>query len=163
MDKHVEKIIDLVIENEGGAKVTNDPLDAGGRTQYGIAEKFHPEAWADGKVTHDEARQIYFDKYVKGPGFDQITDQRIMMQMVDFGVNSGPFVATQKLQSVLGVKVDGKLGPATLKALQDSDQRVVNNSLVAERVKLLCKICVNKPSQLRFLNGWVNRALEFLV
>jgi len=67
MDPRIEVIIDQEIEIEGGSKVSKDPHDKGGRTQYGIAEKFNPEAWKDGVVTHDEAKKIFEAKYVKGP------------------------------------------------------------------------------------------------
>lgn len=162
MNKDTSDIIDKIIVAEGGSRETNDPTDRGGRTKYGIAEKANPEAWADGNVTLDEARAIYFKKYVVQPGFDKIEDPTLQHQLVDFGVNSGPFIAVQKLQSVLGVAVDGKLGPKTLEALASKDAKTVNNQLAASRMKLLCQICVKRPSQLGFLNGWADRALSFL-
>ena len=62
MPNDIDKIIDDVLEREGGAAVTNLPEDRGGRTQYGISERFHKDAWADGKVTKAEARTIYEQK-----------------------------------------------------------------------------------------------------
>lgn len=167
MDPKLTTVIDAVILAEVGNKpdggFTNDPLDKGGRTAYGISEKANPEAWADGKVTEDEARAVYFKKYVEGPGFDKIPYTKLQHQLIDFGVNSGPFVAIQRLQEALGVVADGKIGPATLAALEKAKPEAVNNEVVALRVKLFCKICVKNPTQLKFLNGWVNRAFEFLV
>lgn len=156
----VNKIINDIIRREGG--YVNNPNDKGGRTNFGIAERSHPEAWADDKITEDEAREIYLRKYVIGPGFDRVGDPHLMAQLVDFGVNSGPTIAIQKLQGILGVKVDGVLGPKTIAALSERDVREVNNQLVAERVKMIGRICVKSPSQLAFLNGWLNRAFEFL-
>lgn len=156
----ITKIIDDILRREGG--FVNNSADKGGRTDFGISEHAHPEAWRDGKVTEDEARDIYFNKYVKGPGFDRIADPHLMAQLVDFGVNSGPAIAIQKLQGILGVKVDGVLGPKTLAALSERDVREVNNLLVGERMKMICRICVKNPSQLAFLNGWANRCFEFL-
>lgn len=157
----VQTIISEVMAREGAP--TNDPLDTGGRTKYGISETSNPEAWADGDVTSDEARTLYLKKYVEGPGFSKVSHPGIMAQLVDFGVNSGPGIAIRELQRILKVPDDGVLGPATLKAVQQADPRALNNALVAARVKLLCKICVKTPSQLKFLSGWVNRALEFLL
>lgn len=156
----VDKIIDDILAREGG--LVNHKDDRGGRTNYGIAERSHPEAWADGVVTEAEAREIYLKKYVHGPNFHRIPDPHLMAQLVDFGVNSGPSIAIQKLQAVLGVKVDGILGEKTLDALSKRDVREVSNKLVAERVKMIGRICVKNPSQLAFLNGWLNRAFEFL-
>lgn len=155
-------IIGDVIKREGGNKATNDPNDAGGRTQYGISERSHPEAWTDGKVTEQEARAIYEAKYIKAPGFDRIPPSRLQEQLIDFGVHSGAAIAIQKLQALVGASVDGVLGPRTLESLNGHDLRVVNNQLVAERVKMLGRIVAKSPSQLKYLNGWLTRALEFL-
>ena len=157
---NIDAIIDHIIALEGG--YVDNLADKGGRTNYGIAEKSNPEAWVDGKVTEDEARAIYMKKYVIGPGFDRVGDSNLMGQLVDFGVNSGPTVAISKLQGILKVKVDGQLGPKTIDALTQHDARVVGNLLVAERVKMIGRICVANRSQIAFLNGWLNRALEFL-
>jgi lysozyme family protein len=156
----VDQIIDDVIRREGG--YSNNPADRGGRTKYGITERDHPDLWADGDVTLDEARSRFYSRYVITPGFDKISDPHLMAQLVDFGVNSGPFIAIQKLQIVLGTKSDGVLGPKTIAALSHRDSREVGNLLVGERVKMLGRICVRDKSQITFLNGWLNRATEFL-
>jgi lysozyme family protein len=163
MDTKINELIDAIIKAEGGDTFTNDPKDGGGRTQYGIAEASNPEAWADGKVTLEEAKDIYFKKYVEGPGFSKVKDQRLQHQLVDFGVNSGPSVSIRCLQEVLGVDADGKLGNKTLEALDRVDNRAINNELAKKRALTLAKICVKNPTQLRFLVGWLNRALEFMV
>ncbi len=156
-----KEIIDNVIKIETD-KETNDPNDHGGRTKYGISEKSNPGAWADGKVTEDEARAIYEAKYVKAPGFDKIKDSKLKAQLVDFGVNSGPYVAIKKLQEVVGAKQDGVLGPATLEALDVMHADDVNNCLVALRVKMIGQLVSKNPSQLKFINGWLDRAVQFL-
>lgn len=156
----ISEIIDKEIKIEGG--VSNDPTDAGGRTAYGISEKANPQAWAHGTPTEAEARAIYEQKYVRGPGFNKITDSQLQFQLIDYGVNSGPAIAIQKLQAILGVKADGIIGPHTLEALQLSEIRSTNNALVAARVEMIGKIVTSNPSQLKYLNGWLNRALQFL-
>jgi len=158
--RNINQIIDDILKREGG--LTNNPADKGGRTNFGIAERSHPDAWADGKVTEDEARAIYLRKYVQGPGFDRIPDHLLMAHLVDFGVNSGPSIAIQRLQGVLGVTVDGVLGPQTLDALSKRDVREINNLLVGERIKMIGRIVLRDKSQLAFLNGWLNRCCEFL-
>lgn len=161
----VKAIIDDVLKREGGAKVTNDPTDRGGRTQYGIAERSNPKAWADGVVTEAEAREIYERKYVIYPGFDKITAShaRLQHQLIDFGVNSGSLLAIEKLQAILGVKVDGKLGPKTLEAIIASDPKELNNKLVAERARMIGRIVSKNPSQCKFISGWLTRVLDFLI
>lgn len=155
-----ESIITDILRREGDA--TNDPLDAGGRTKFGISERSNPGAWADGDVTEDEARAIYRNKYITGPGFDRISDHHLRAQLVDFAVNSGPAVAIMKLQEILEVPADGVLGPATLNRLVQEHPEFVSNALVSKRILMICRIVKKNPSQLKFLEGWVTRALEFL-
>ena len=155
-----DEIVTEVIRKEGAA--TNDPHDGGGRTQFGISERANPEAWADGKVTEEEARAIYTRKYVNGPGFQHIKDDQLRAHLVDFGVNSGPAIAIQKLQEILAIDVDGILGPQTFAALDQYRADDVNNQLVAARVRMICKIVQKYPSQLKFLSGWISRSLDFL-
>ena len=156
-----DEIIADVIERES-EKETNDPDDKGGRTKYGISEKANPEAWADGQVTKDEAQAIYARKYITGPGFDKVVDFHLRAQLVDFGVNSGPAVAIMKLQEILRVDVDGVIGPQTLTKLATVHPEAVSNGLVAARIRMICRIVKRDPSQLKYLAGWIDRALEFL-
>jgi lysozyme family protein len=160
----VDKLIDDIISKEGGAKATNDPADHGGRTQFGISEKSFPEAWADGKVTEQEAREIYLTKFVIGPGFSKIPPSHSKVQsiLVDWGVNSGPAIAIQNLQRLLVVTVDGVFGPGTLAALVAADPSILSAKLVRERVKMIARVVQKNPSQLKFLGGWLDRALSFI-
>lgn len=155
-----DNIIDDILKREG--PLTNDPTDAGGRTEFGISEHSNPAAWADGKVTEEEARVIYQRKYVDFPKFNLISDKQLREQLIDFGVTSGPMVAIQKLQTILHVDVDGVIGTQTLAALTTIHPEDVNNALVAARIKMIGQIVSKNPSQLKFLNGWLNRAVEWL-
>lgn len=165
MASKIDSIISEVLKAEGGGKITNDPADSGGRTQWGISETANPGAWKDGKVTEQEAREIYLQKYVIWPGFHKLpaSHSALQAQLIDYGVNSGPAIAIQKLQGLLGVDVDGVLGPQTLQAIKNHDSRIVNNNLVQARCRMICRIVQKQPSQLKFLAGWIDRALSFLV
>ena len=157
----IDDIIDAILVREGG--FVDHPADEGGKTKFGITIRDHPDLWADGDVTPDEARGRYFQQYVYKPGFHQIADPVLQAQVIDYGVNSGPVLVIQILQRILGVDVDGKLGPGTLDALAKADPRTINNRLVGERIKMFGRLVSKKPTQSVFLNGWLNRALEFLV
>lgn len=156
-----DSIINGLLQREGG--YVNDPADNGGRTIDGISEKANPDLWANGTPTPAQIRQRYIDRYVKGPGFDQIADTQLQAQLVDFGVNSGPAVAITKLQGILHVAQDGVLGPETLAAITTLHPEDICNSLVAARVRMIGQIVSKNPSQIKFLNGWLDRALQFLV
>lgn len=156
------QIVHDIIEREGGAKVTNNPRDKGGRTQYGIAESANPGAWRDDKVTLDEAIEIYLNRYLEAPGFGKIVDPKLRAQVVDFGVNSGPGIAIVKLQQLVKVEADGVLGPKSLAAINAADPTILGNKLALERIKMIGRIVNKNPSQATFLNGWISRALEFI-
>lgn len=154
-------VITNEIKTEGAP--TNDPVDKGGPTAFGISEAANPDAWKNGPPTEAQARAIYQSKYVDGPGFSQIKDKQLQAQLIDFGVNSGPAIAIQKLQEILHVKVDGVLGPQTVVIANGMNSDDINTALAVSRVKMIGKIVTKNPSQLKFLNGWLDRALQFLV
>ena len=54
------------------------------------------------------------------------------------------------------------LGPKTLEAVKLMDQKELNNYLMVARIKMIGRIVVKRPNQLKDLNGWLNRACEFL-
>ena len=157
-------IVSDVIKREGGSTATNDPSDRGGRTQYGISERVHPEAWTDNKVTEKEAREIFLAKYVVWPGYHRIpaSHQKVQAQLIDFGVLSGPNIATQKLQLVLGAKPDGIFGTKTLATLVTRDQREVCNLLAVRRALMIGRLVKKNPTDLVYLNGWLDRVLSFV-
>jgi len=160
-------LIDDLLKREGG--FVNDPSDRGGATKFGIT--LATLGWYLGRpATIDDvrnldievARAIYEKRYLKAPGFDKISWVPLQNQLVDFGVNSGPQVAIMNLQEILGVETDGILGPKTLEALKNSDPTRVNVSLAKRRIMMITRIVRRDPSQVKFLSGWVSRALEFI-
>lgn len=164
MSPQIGDIITQIEHDEGDAAVTNDPHDGGGRTQYGISETSNPEAWADGVVTEDEARAIYLRKYVQFPKFNTLPG--ILQPLcIDWGVASGPQLVIMELQKLLKVKVDGTIGPTTLASLPFTPEGLLklNNQLVAARVRQVGRIAAKDATQAKYVNGWLNRALEFLL
>lgn len=155
-------VINREVKKDDRSAVSNDPADRGGRTVYGISEKSNPDLWKDGPPTEAQSRERYEQRYIRWPGFDKITDPNLQAQLIDYGVNSGPAIAIQKLQAIVGADVDGVLGRDTLAAIATMDARMVNNLLVAARVKMIGKIVQKNPSQLKWLGGWLNRSLEFI-
>jgi lysozyme family protein len=160
--------IDDVIRREG-REFTNDPNDRGGPTKFGITKR-DLEAWLGRPVSVDEvknldeatARTIFETKYYKRPGFDKIPWKPLAEQLADWGIHSGPTLAIMNLQEILGVERDGVLGPKTLKALSEADSVRVNISVAKRRLMMFTRIVRKDPTQLKFLSGWVSRALEFI-
>ena len=163
--------IDEIIRREGGEKETNDPDDSGGRTKYGISERAHPEAWADGDVSRTEARNIYEKIYILAERFNLLPES-LKHQVVDHGVPSGPDTATRILQQVLGVPVDGNIGPKTLEAVANYPSGklfgtevpgivLLNLAFRDARAIHYATIAKRRPKDLKFLLGWLKRSQEF--
>lgn len=156
----IDTLLDQILARES-SKDTDNPNDSGGRTKYGISQKWHPEAWVVGPPTRDAAKALYFHQYVVQPGFTQIKAEMVMDQLVDWGVNSGQMTAILHLQKVLNVKQDGVLGPASLQVVNSRDPLILNNQLVDDRILMLDRIVQKRPQDLEFLFGWHVRALSF--
>lgn len=163
-------LIDDIIRREGGARETDDPSDSGGRTQYGISERAHPDVWAKGYITYKDAREIYQRVYIQGEHFDRLPEA-LQRQVVDYGVTAGSDTATRLLQHVLSLPVDGVLGPKTLEAVTHYPDGLLFGSIVPGSVLLnlafcnarmleYAKLAQHRPKDLKYLHGWLRRALE---
>lgn len=162
----IRTIIEGIIQAETGGDprggFTNDPRDKGGRTIWGISERANPGEWVGGPPSRERAIHIYYDKYVVRPGFANIVNPELQAQLVDFGVTSGPALATQKIQALVGTDPDGHLGPISLAKINTHPEPIrLNNQLALERVKMMGRLVQKRPSDIKFLSGWLNRATSF--
>jgi len=163
------QIIAEIIKREGG--YVDHPADKGGPTNFGVTlNKLREWRGVQSLTANDvrmmrrgEAELIYLHDYIQRPGFHLIPDERLRHQVIDFGVNSGPGRAARKLQQVVGADQDGVIGPQTLNAIRRMGASKVNNLLMAERIRFYGRIVSGDHSQAAFLNGWLNRALEFMI
>lgn len=154
----IDEIIEAIIEREG--PFNDRPEDKGGPTCWGIAKRYHPEAWVNGPPSKDVARAIYRARYVKP--FEGVLDPHLQEQLIDFGVNSGPYLAAQYIQRIVGVKDDGVIGPKSLGVINsDPDPKRLNNLLAIARLKMAGRIVARDKSQALFISGWINRFTEF--
>lgn len=151
-------MIAALLGREGG--YSNDPQDAGGETKFGISKKQFPHLDIKA-LTQDQAADIYTSRYLVGPRINLLPID-LQPQLLDFAVNSGPSIAIMKLQLALGIAADGVIGEQTIAFAHCADPRTINNRVCAERLKMLAGIVSRAPGQVKFLKGWVNRALEFL-
>ena len=162
----LDQLLTEVIRREGG--YVHDPADRGGPTKYGITQRTL-RAWrsqavsADDvrRLTRDEARAIYRQRYVDEPGFATLPDP-LRAQVVDDGVLSGPRQAVKDLQRAIGgVTVDGRLGPQTRAALRQQGVAGVHARLIQVRAARIGRIVQRHPDQARFLTGWLTRITAF--
>lgn len=111
-----------VLKHEGG--YVNHPSDPGGRTNLGVTQAVY-EAWIGHPVseaimrglTVSHVKTLYKVKYwdaVKGDDLPFGVD----LCVFDFAVNAGPNRAARYLQLMVGAVADGRIGPNTLRQLQ---------------------------------------------
>lgn len=155
---------------EGGW--SNDPDDHGGATKYGITQNTLSR-WRKSFVSErdvrglslSEAEEIYAAWYWDGPGISSLPRQEIREAVYDFGVNSGPNRAIKALQRVVGAYPDGVIGPQTIAAVVsaiDSDGwRYVLDKFCDRRAMFYKSVVRAKPSQVKFLRGWMRRCDAF--
>lgn len=110
----------LVDAWEGGAAYTDRPDDAGGPTRHGVtlatltAWRKTPCTPADVQaLTAAEASAIRHGLYWAKVQGDQLPAGLDLM-VYDMAINMGPATAAKALQTVLGLTVDGVIGPVTL-------------------------------------------------
>lgn len=163
-----DQIIEAILDIERG--YVNHLKDRGGATNWGITQATltawlgRPATIADVKaLTREEAGEIYKALYITRPGFDKIQDPKLRHLVVDSGVQHGQARATKWLQSLLGVKVDGQLGPITAEAInRRSMASNLYNEFLAARIRYYGEIITGNPSQAVFAKGWMVRATSFL-
>jgi lysozyme family protein len=150
-DDRFQTCLSFTLDHEG-RNLEYDPHDPGGVTFAGIDQRDHPGVDVR-HLTLAGASAIYrVEKWKKFrcaefiPGWDLI--------VFDSAVNPGPGWPPRALQGVLGVIVDGFIGPKTIAAAN-------NASLKAKDEFLDRRLAYYKtlPASLRsrYMAGWVNR------
>jgi lysozyme family protein len=144
-----EKCIPIILDLEGG--YTNDPVDRGGETNFGIAKKFYPNVDIK-NLTKERAIEIYKKDYWDVMGVERLP-QHLRLIVFDCGVNCGRTTAISLLQDIAGVRRDGIIGKVTVAAAKE-----VSVKEYADRRRLYySRVVANDPSQDKFLKGWLNR------
>ena len=150
----------MVLRNEGG--FVDNPKDPGGATNLGctkaVWEQFigHPVTVNDIKaLTPEDVEPLYRVKYWDAISGDDLP-VGVDYAVFDFAINSGPSRAAKALQSVLGVATDGKIGKATLTALETANPRDVVTSVCETRLAFLQSLATYAT----FGKGWSKRVSE---
>ncbi len=161
------KLMPHILKWEGG--FTNNPLDKGGPTMKGVTigtfRKFYGKdaTVVQLKLISDaQWLRIFKEGYWDKCRADEIASQSVADAIVDWAYNSGPATAAKQVQAILGVTVDGAVGPKTIAAINASEPRVLFDKIQAARGAFFDAIVRRNPSQRTFLKGWKNR-LDSLV
>lgn len=159
-----DKAFEVVVGLEGG--YSNDPVDAGGETKFGISKRAFPSEDIK-NLTIDRAKELYKRFYWDRCGADQIKSYNIALQLFDIAINCGVGMAGKLIQRAINetskvkTREDGIIGSKTIANINVSDVKILNNNLVAKRIEYYYAIVASKPTQKKFIRGWLNRAEKF--
>ena len=165
------------LTHEGGH--VNDPDDLGKETYKGISRANHKN-WSGWSC---------IDKYKANSGFPSILDKDIELQkqvelfylyefwlplkadqiqnqisadsIFDFAVNSGIKTTVLIVQSVIGTKADGIIGEKTLQKLNSLDFGYFQPAFTVAKISHYLAIIKKRPTNKKYLYGWIIRALEY--
>lgn len=152
MGLHFDRALRHVLRWEGGDTITNDPDDPGGRTRFGISERAHPEAWAEGPPDYEAAEAIYHSEYWS-PCHCSSLPHTVAFVLFDTAVNVGVGKASRLLQEAVGARIDGIIGPHTIEATKRTGNPALN--LSAKRAEYYASL--NEP---KYEYGWMRRTLD---
>lgn len=159
MSDNFTTCVNRVLAREGGYAPAS-PNDPGGETNFGIAKRYHPSLDIK-NLTRAAAVQIYFDEYWKPIRGDELP-LAVAFHLMDFAVNSGVSPAVKALQSALGVKPDGILGPVTMDKIW-SISGIAAAALVMRFTASRLHYLTGLKNWLPNSAGWVNRVADNLV
>jgi lysozyme family protein len=163
----------FTLQHEDSTRSGKVTEDAGGRTRFGIAEKFHadlPEQFFTGPAEDAlvEAEKIEEREYWDTLRLGEVENQNVANKLFDMGVNMGVrqaavyaqrAVNSQVQQSqVQQLKEDGNIGPKTLAAVNAIDPQIFYGLLCQFSAWHYRHIAANNPAQAVNLAGWLKRA-----
>ena len=164
---NVNQLAPFILKWEGG--FVNDPADLGGATNMGVTIG----AWkscgydkdGDGDIDVDDLRLLtredvvnrvlkphYWDRWKA----DEIKSQSVANILVDWVWASGAH-GIKIPQRLLGVSVDGIVGPKTLAAVNARNPRELFDMIKIARFDFIEDICRKRPANNKFKRGWMNR------
>ena len=175
----IDALVDAVIDREGG--YVHHPADCGGPTRFGITEAVARAEGYAGDMRHfarPAAAALYRRLYWQRPGFDRVAERApaVAAELFDTGVNMGPAVAAGFLQRALNalnrgasdypdVLLDGRVGPATLAALdrflatRPGGAAVLVKAIEALQGERYLTLAERRPANEAFLYGWLANRL----
>lgn len=163
----VNRFAPFILKWEG--KFVDDPDDLGGATNMGVTiatwRQVGYDKDGDGDIDVDDLKLLtradvvnrvlkphYWDRWKA----DQIKNQSVANILVDWVWGSGAY-GIKIPQQVLGVAIDGIVGPKTIAAINAQDSEVLFRRIVEERKAFLDRICISRPRNKKFKKGWLNR------
>jgi lysozyme family protein len=153
----------FVLQHEDSTCSGRVTVDAGGRTRFGIAEKFHPDLPEEfftgpAKDALAEAAKIEERQYWDAMRLGEVENQNVANKLFDMGVNMGVRQAAVYAQRAARVTEDGVIGAKTLSALNSADPIAFYQLLCELSAAHYRHVAAVNPAQAVNLAGWMKRA-----
>jgi lysozyme family protein len=161
----------FVLRHEDSTRSGKVTVDAGGRTRFGIAEKFHPdlpEEFFAGPAEDAlaEAAKIEEREYWDAMRLAEVENQNVANKLFDMGVNMGARQAAVYAQRAANVLVavdarvaeDGVIGPRTLAAINAAGPIAYYQLLCQFSAAYYRHLAAVNPALAVNLAGWLKRA-----
>jgi lysozyme family protein len=137
--------------------------DGGGLTRYGIAQNKHEALPPDFYVAAPAVALTYAKVIYKGEYWDRflgddIVSDAVASCLLSFAINDGDAREVKMLQQVLGVPVDGVMGPKTLAATNFEAGGLLAEQLRSAQVSFYLTLAKTDPVISRDLVGLLKRA-----
>ncbi len=144
-----------------------DPDDLGGATMCGVTlntyadycrRKGYPRPTVERlkRISYADwlaiLKTLYWDRWKA----DQIHSQSVAEMVVDWLWCSGSY-GVKLPQKILGVSIDGIVGPKTVAAVNAKDPANLFAALRQERLDFIDRICHSRPANRKYRTGWINR------
>lgn len=171
-----EEALKYTLANEAG--FSNQPFDRGGATNYGITQQSYSQYAGQGttieqlkNISLEDVSAFYYRFFWTPISGEQIISSAISTAIFDMSVNFGIHRASEFAQTVLAqlepsndpvIQVDGYIGPATLKLLNQAHEKDFINNFYLLVERHYRQICGNDLTQTKFLAGWLKRAQRLL-
>jgi lysozyme family protein len=164
-DAAFETALAFTLQREGG--YVCDPADPGGATNYGITQAVYDAHRRRQRfvtapvrlIALSDVRAIYRRGYWEGARCSAFATARPRLALAHFdaAVNLGVAQAAICLQRSLAVKADGVIGPVTVAAAEQCDERAAVRAYLWERARVYRVIAERRPWLGKFLEGWLAR------
>lgn len=141
-----------ILHSEGDKEV----FDTGLRSIYGISERAHPEAWANGAPSWQSAREIYAGDYWLKHHCDMMPIWAAML-LFDGVVQHSPSVAVRIFQRSIGSTDDGVVGPKTVAAAKFAIPKTTIPLYLADRADYYASLTRTNRKFMPYSRGWFAR------
>ena len=166
-----------MLTHEGG--YSNDPDDRGKETYKGISRANHNN-WSGWSIIEKlkgksdfpsildkdvelqkQVELFYLYEFWLPLKADQIQNQINADSIFDFAVNAGIITCVQLAQSIIGTKTDGVIGVITLTKINTIDPKHFQAAITVGKIAYYMYIIKKRPTNKKFLHGWIIRSLEY--